>query len=424
MKFVSILLSVLVLSCAQQSKNDDDTRPRGAGPEDHPCQEPLLDSDFYNCGWCGNVCSFEYQDSCVDGWCSCGVNPSCSGGERCLFGQCIRAEERQECENNSQCTQRKECINNQCIEVCEFDDDCASGYFCISGDCTFVECVPEECDGIDNDCDGEIDSTNGFPLSSFCIDGNVDINNLRPPCQKGVQICSVGTWSECMNSIPPILEGGFLACDSIDNDCDGCVDGNLSPEGECISNPPLIFDIIYAIDMSSSMQEEIQAVIDATNSFSSAFSGNAAFQFGIVFVPGDDNLSPELYSDLVDFATFETRLRSIPINTLLGSEEPQWDTVYELATGELPVSWRDRSVRIIIIFTDETGQSYRIRRGLGNNLTEADMCNGLSHGEVLATVTVDTYYDDYDDCGIVFPLSINAVEMANNLNNIISDPCQ
>ena len=418
-----VLFFLLLICCSQRdrARNFLDWPDSGAPSiepfEPNPCQENVLDSDFYNCGSCGNICSAYYTDICIEGVCQCGENPPCTGVSRCISGRCFEPAESEECDNSSDCV-RGSCVDGRCLDTCEFDGVCPSGYFCIAGICTFTSCQPEQCDGVDNDCDGEVDAINGRPLSEFCYSGP-NINNISLPCQKGVRLCVDGEWSECKDEVPPVVEQGLLGCDGIDNDCDGCVDGILSGDN-CISRQPTAFDVVYLIDISGSMESVILAVVTATNNFSSAFAGNPAFQFGIVTIP---EVEPRagLHTDLTDFTSFSTALTTIET---LGGEEPQWDAVYEITTGEIPVSWRPGSTRIIILFTDEEGQSYRSRRSGLTDITESDMCSVLTRGEVLATVTTPEFSIDFDDCGFIFPLSEDVVEMTSNLNMIIDDPCQ
>ncbi len=186
---------------------------------------------------------------------SCQEDRDCSAGYACVFGACSSLSSESGRENIAQISDanthqpdipqeppcresdtrpcfprnQKGCTSSQgsfsCTQPCNTGTQtCSNGLW---GECIgAVVPTPEECNGKDDDCDGQID------------------NNLAPPlCAKQSGLCKGSTkqtcdgkngWKECDQAAytkhHDAYEPSETRCDGLDNDCDGQADNNLPPK--------------------------------------------------------------------------------------------------------------------------------------------------------------------------------------------------
>ncbi|MBN2526770.1 MAG: SUMF1/EgtB/PvdO family nonheme iron enzyme [Deltaproteobacteria bacterium] len=85
----------------------------------------------------------------------------------------------------------------------------------------------EQCDGVDNDCDGLIDENGDADLDNWGLTGG-PCGSAVGECSEGTYVCvSPGTW-DCQGDTPAGLE----ECNGLDDNCNGQVDENFQGKGD------------------------------------------------------------------------------------------------------------------------------------------------------------------------------------------------
>ena len=303
-----------------------------------------------------------------------------------------------------------ECLDDDCKEMTMTECKAACYYYPqLDPDCNplvGMELEKEVCNNFDDNCNHLIDED----LVTGCYSGPDGTLN-EGICVPGEFICESGMWGNDKDGIfePGYCSGEVLPetidhCNGIDDDCNGDIDG-----GKQLTDT----DILFIVDWSGSMNEEIKAVRDALSLFATHFADEEVIQWALIVGPTRYQAYKErliLHSDLVPFEDFITALTNGQF-TLDGSMEMLYDALYlsiadissaplsyvkgdtswTSGVGSKPeiadfnISWRPDSNRVIVIFTDEVGQSF-----LDPKTTQDNLISIVQGTENLKVYTITT----------------------------------
>lgn len=295
---------------------------------------------------------------------------------------------------------REQCdgVDNDCDGVVD-DNTLEAGQACgpALGECArhrgmtvcrsgLIECtgaaqpMPETCDGLDNDCNGIADDI----IPTFCPVSNFQ-TYITPPCSPGVQVCVNGE-NRCYGQHGPETE---VCRDGIDNDCNGLIDD---------ADPGLV-DVAVIIDISCSMGDA--ANLDGTGPSKLEAVKTALWRAGtdpallsrdirfwLYALPGPTPGVQYAEPDAACQGCTLSELAPATVNLAISGNglEPSYDILYDLISGRAPLPWRSGSDRVMLLFTDEKGQT----SGLQHTAWDVVTARQQSGRQDWITVVTDT----------------------------------
>lgn len=234
--------------------------------------------------------------------------------------------------------------------------------------------IEEICNNFDDDCDGTIDEG----LVAACYSGPEGTLGVGI-CSAGELYCKEGAWGSdvdggfvvdvCAGEVNPLEED---LCTGNDDNCDGVIDKEMQET-----------DILFIVDTSGSMDQYINAVQSALTLFSAHYSDDEVIQWALAVGPVNDIADQErllLRTNLVPFDQFLLSL--VGVQELDGgADEMLYDAIYlsiRNLAGALPaavlswtgdvssspaipnwrINWRPDAHHVVIVFSDEQGQTY------------------------------------------------------------------
>ena len=140
---------------------------------------------------CGGSCgSCKYGDLCKGGACGCNPNTPeiCDGKDNNCDGQVDTNESAMlPCKNGKSCSQGV--CDGPTGQTC--NPPCKNGDLCQNGQCNCNPYTPEICDGMDNNCNGQVDTNDGAMIP--CRNNTTCTNGA---CQQNISLKRRFLWTD------------------------------------------------------------------------------------------------------------------------------------------------------------------------------------------------------------------------------------
>jgi len=307
--------------------------------------------------------------------------------------------------------------NDESMEAYGSEDTClplgkCSQYraVCVGGEfiCPYQP-QPEECDGVDNNCNAIVDE--GLGNTEFCFDDDI-WRATQGECRAGIKRCIEGDMV-CDGQKLPRAE----TCDEKDNDCNGVIDDT----GDVLSS---LYDIVIVIDTSGSMCPYTEAVAGGLYQYLDQFQGNLNFRWALVDMSMAYGDNVQVVLDFTDMATVQAAVSAMGCDGI--GSEASLDALYDTCSyndSDLGLTWNTNANALVFSFTDEPAQTYVNPPTDGLMITDACLMNGVLpfqwsfNPEQFAPIVEPAN-------GIHFTLSNEWESIFDDLNSIVVKLCE